>query len=67
MPGNVRIAKGEANLPMPSVINLTQLRTVEKASLIERVGRIHSRHLRSALVGLAMVLGTENLKEPEEL
>ena len=59
MPGNVRLAKGEANLPMPSVVNVTQLRTVEKARLAERQGALGSVRLQQVLHGLALVLGTE--------
>lgn len=33
LPGNVRLHKGEANLPKPSVINMTQIKTVDKLSL----------------------------------
>ncbi|MFZ1397711.1 MAG: type II toxin-antitoxin system PemK/MazF family toxin, partial [Candidatus Promineifilaceae bacterium] len=30
VPGNVRLYKGEANLPKPSVVNVSQLFTVDK-------------------------------------
>jgi len=33
LPGNVRLGKGEANLPKPSVINMTQIKTVDKSSI----------------------------------
>ena len=33
MPGNVQLRKGEANLARPSVVNVTQLRTIDRARL----------------------------------
>ena len=33
IPGNVLLAEGEANLPKPSVVNVTQLFTVDKRDL----------------------------------
>ncbi|MFZ5467997.1 MAG: type II toxin-antitoxin system PemK/MazF family toxin [Myxococcota bacterium] len=59
MPGNVRLGKGEANLPVPSVVNVTQLRTIEKARLVERVGSLRSACLKQVLQGVALVLGTD--------
>jgi mRNA interferase MazF len=41
-PGVVALRKGEANLPKPSVVNLSQILTVDKSELIELVGRVSS-------------------------
>lgn len=60
MPGNVRLGKGEANLPMASVVNVTQLRTIEKARLTERQGALGADRLKQVLHGLGLVLGTED-------
>ena len=35
LPGNVTLKKGEANLPAKWVINVTQIQSVDRASLIE--------------------------------
>lgn len=40
LPGNVVLRKGEANLPKKSVINVTQLKTVDKFSLTEKIGSL---------------------------
>ena len=40
LPGNVVLRKGEANLPKKSVINVTQLKTVDKHSLTEKIGSL---------------------------
>ena len=39
-PGNVALSKGAANLPKPSVVNVSQVLTVNKTELVERVGRL---------------------------
>jgi len=36
LPGNVILRKGEANLPKRSVVNMTQIKTVDKVSLKEK-------------------------------
>lgn len=63
MPGNVRLKKGEAGLPRPSVVNVTQLATLDKARLTERCGKLPARRLESIIAGLALVLGTESALE----
>jgi mRNA interferase MazF len=39
-PGNVLLKKGEANLPKASVVNVSRILTVDKAELVESVGRL---------------------------
>ncbi|HMG22432.1 MAG TPA: type II toxin-antitoxin system PemK/MazF family toxin [Kofleriaceae bacterium] len=59
MPGNVRLRKGEAGLPQPSVVNVSQLRTVDRSRLAERIGGVSDERLAQILRGLALVLGIE--------
>ena len=59
MPGNVRLRKGEANLPRASVVNVTQVRTVDRDRLIERVGHLAPGRVREVLAGLSLGLGLE--------
>ena len=59
MPGNVRLRKGEANLPRPCVVNVTQLRTVDRERLTEKVGLLSSARVREVLSGLGLVLGLD--------
>lgn len=60
MPGNVRLRKGEAGLRRPSVVNVTQLATVDKARLTKQVGRLSANRVTEVARGLALVLGTES-------
>jgi len=59
MPGNVRLRKGEANLPCVSVVNVTALQTVDRARLVERVGALRQERMAQVLEGLALVFGWE--------
>ena len=59
MPSNVRLARGEAGLPRPSVVNVSQIRTVDRTRLAERVGALRPAKLRLVLRGLALLLGTD--------
>jgi len=59
VPGNVRLRKGEANLPRASIVNVTQVRTVDRERLTERVGHLAPGRVREVLDGLALVFGLE--------
>ncbi len=56
VPGNVRLEKGEGGLPRPSVVNVTQLYTVDKSELIEKLGTISRERVRQVLQGILLVL-----------
>jgi len=43
IPGNVRLRRGEANLTRACVVNVTQLRTVDRARLAEPLGQLSPR------------------------
>jgi mRNA interferase MazF len=59
MPGNVRLRKGEGGLPQASVVNVSQLRTVDRSRLSERIGAVGDDRMAQILRGLALVLGIE--------
>jgi len=63
MPGNVRLRKGEANLPRASVVNVTLLRTVDRERLTptDKVGHLAPGRVREVLDGLALMLGLDAL------
>ena len=54
LPGNVRLRKGEAGLPKPSVINVTQVATVTKDLLGPRVGTLSPARLRQVWEGVRL-------------
>ena len=55
-PGNVLLKKGEANLPKPSVVNVSQLFTVDKSELVEKIGTLSPARVRKTLEGIQLIL-----------
>jgi len=55
-PGNVSLEAGEANLPRRSVANVTQLITVDKCVLVDRIGTLPQRRVAEILDGIGLVL-----------
>ena len=55
LPGNVRLRKGEAGLPRASVVNVTQLATVDRALLGPRLGTLTSARLAEVWTGVRLV------------
>lgn len=60
-PGNVLLEKGEANLPKPSVVNVSQIFTVDKTDLVEKIGSLSPERVRQILDGLRL------LTEPRDI
>ena len=60
-PGNVTLSKGEANLPKKSVVNISQLFTVNKSDLAERIGTLSKNRISQILRGIRL------LTEPREV
>lgn len=56
-PGNVRLAKAESGLPKLSVVNVSQILTVDRALLTERVRALPQEPLLKVNHGLRLVLG----------
>lgn len=55
-PGNVQLAAGEAGLPEPSVVNVSQVYTVDKDDLVERIGALSPDRLAEVLAGLHLII-----------
>ncbi len=60
-PGNVSLQKGEANLKKESVVNISQIITVDKSDLIEKIGSLSKVRLKQILDGVKLLI------EPREL
>jgi mRNA interferase MazF len=56
LPGNVSLRKGEANMPKSCVINVTQLKSVDKSSLVEKIGSLPDKKMEEVFVGLKLVM-----------
>lgn len=55
LPGNVRLRRGEAGLSRASVVNVTQVATVDRTQLGPRLGRLASSRLAEIWAGLRLV------------
>jgi mRNA interferase MazF len=55
-PGNVALSKGEAGLPKKCIANVSQLMTVDKTDLSEKIGTLRARRLREILAGMQGLL-----------
>ena len=60
-PGNVRISKKDSNLPRESVVDISQIVTIDKSYLTERIGAIPNRILTRVEAGLRLVLALDLL------
>jgi mRNA interferase MazF len=60
MPGNVRLRKGEANLPRACVVNVSQLRTIDRSRLDQPLGTLGAAKMAEVRQGLALLLGIES-------
>lgn len=55
-PGNVLLEQGEANLPKASVVNISQVFTVDRGQLVEKIGSLSADRIRQTLDGLYLLL-----------
>ncbi|MGB5156181.1 type II toxin-antitoxin system PemK/MazF family toxin [Desulfobacterium sp. N47] len=60
-PGNVLLNKGEANLPQKNVVNISQIFTVNKSDLVEKLGQVSEKRMTEILDGIKL------LTEPREV
>ncbi len=56
MPGNVLIKKNQSELTKDSVVNVTQIVTIDNSELLEYVGKISERKMEQIERGLRLVL-----------
>ena len=63
MPGNVRLRRGEAGLPRASVVNISQIRTIDRTRLVDRVGMLRASRMRDVLRGLILLFGTDEVAD----
>ena len=58
-PGNVPLRRQATGLPKDSVANVSQVITIDKSLLTERVGHVRAGVLQLVLAGIDLVLGRE--------
>ena len=60
-PGNVLLKKGEANLPKKSVVNISQLFTVNKGELTDKVGTLSQDRVLQIMDGIRLLTEPRNV------
>jgi mRNA interferase MazF len=60
-PGNVLIGKGEGNLNKDSVVNISQIATVDKTDLVEKIGSLSKLKIADIIDGVKLLI------EPREV
>jgi len=60
-PGNVLLEKSEANLSKQSVVNVSQIFTVDKVQLDEYIGTLSPKRIGEILEGISLVLQPRDL------
>lgn len=61
--GNVLLEEGEAGLPKRSVVNISQLYTVDKNELVEKIGSLSSESLQEVVHGVQLLV--ESMEDPD--
>ncbi len=56
LPGNVVLRKGETNIPKKCVINVTQIKSVDKKSIKEKIGTLSKRRMDEVHDGLKLIM-----------
>ena len=56
-PGNILLEKEESDLPKDGVINVSQISTIDKLRLIEKIGTISRTTEEKVNAGVKLVLG----------
>jgi mRNA interferase MazF len=60
-PGNITLNKGEANLPKKTIVNVSQIFTVNKSDLSEKIGTLSKERVFEILKGINFII------EPREI
>ena len=60
-PGNVLLKKGEGNLKKDSVVNISQIVTINKSDLVEKIGSLSPTRIRQLIEGIILLI------EPREI
>jgi len=56
-PGNFKITKKQSDLSKDSVVNVSQLITLDKTFLTENIGKLNSKNINFLNEGIRLVLG----------
>lgn len=55
-PGNILLKKGEGNLPKDSAVNISQIITVNKSDLVEKIGSLSPSKVKQIIEGVKLLI-----------
>lgn len=61
-PGNVTLHKGEANLSKPSVVNISQVYTVDKSALYDKIGTLSEERMLEIIRGIRLLIEPRDIE-----
>jgi mRNA interferase MazF len=61
-PGNVLLNKGEANLPKKSVVNISQIFTINKEELAEKIGKVSPQRMSQIIEGIQLLIEKRSIE-----
>jgi mRNA interferase MazF len=61
VPGNIRLNKGVANLSKPSVVVVSQIATVDKSRLLQKIGTLSKETIVQVIEGCQQVISLKIL------
>lgn len=64
--GNVLLEAGEADLAEQSVVNVSQVFTVDQALLTDKIGKLSRKRVRQILAGLALLTRPREIDSSEQ-
>jgi len=59
LPGNVVIEKGAANMPWEGVVNVSQVMSIEKINIEEKIGALSGELMKKVCDGLKLIMELE--------
>ncbi len=62
-PGNVLLDENEADLPKQSVVVVSQLLTVDKSELIDKIGTLSKERIEQILEGIKLLIEPREINE----
>jgi mRNA interferase MazF len=62
-PGNVLLVPGEAGLPEQTVVNVSQVFTVDKRRLGDRIGSLSGERVREVVSAIELLLEPRDTRE----
>ena len=60
VPGNVSLKKGTANLPKPSVVVVSQMATVDKSRLLDKIGMLPADAIQEIIANCQSVISLQS-------